>query len=350
MTVGSSLEMSANRQTKETFIPDFDPIDTFVTPWSTHADIAWNGQIVTMGILVCLACGLVGSFIVVRKLALMGDAISHGILPGLALAFIIMQSWALFPMFFGACVAGLLCSFCIEWLQEKSILKPDAALGVTFTTFFAFGVLLIAMYGGNAHIDAECLLYGEIGLIPLTESLSLGGVDLGARPIASMFVVTVLVIISVTVFYRQLMVTSFDFTLAKTLGLPVTLIHYGLMLLLALTIVSSFEAVGVILVISMLIFPSVTANFFFRRMPAILFCSLPFSFVYSIGGFFLARWLDCSIAGAMVLVASLCFALGWAFGPNGGLAWQLLDRLNGQQDPTIQGTGEAQLGNKKSPL
>jgi manganese/zinc/iron transport system permease protein len=319
--------MNTNEQMKEPFIPDFDPIDTFVTPWASHVDIVWNGQIILMGILVSLACGLIGSFIVVRKLALMGDAISHGILPGIALAFMIMQSRALFPMFFGACLAGLLCSFCIEWLQKKSILKPDAALGLTFTTFFAFGVLLIAVNGSNAHIDAECLLYGEIGLIPLAEDLSFAGIDLGSRPLISMLVVTILVILAVTVFYRQLLVTSFDFTLAKTLGLPVTLIHYGLMLLLALTIVSAFEAVGVILVISMLIFPSVTASFFFTRMPAILFCSLPLSFIYSIGGFFLARWLDCSIAGAMVLVAALCFALGWGFGPEGGVAWQILRRL-----------------------
>ena len=119
MIVDSSLEMSANKQAREPFVPDFDLIDTFVTPWSNQAEIAWNGQIITMGILVSMACGLVGSFIVVRKLALMGDAISHGILPGLALAFIIMQSRALFPMFFGACLAGMLCSLCIEWLQKN---------------------------------------------------------------------------------------------------------------------------------------------------------------------------------------------------------------------------------------
>lgn len=327
MIVDSSLEMSANKQAREPFVPDFDLIDTFVTPWSNQAEIAWNGQIITMGILVSLACGLVGSFIVVRKLALMGDAISHGILPGLALAFIIMQSRALFPMFFGACLAGMLCSLCIEWLQKKSILKPDAALGLTFTAFFAFGILLIAIYGTNAHMDADCMLYGEIGLVPLADKLSIAGVDLGARPIVSMAAVTLLVLVSVTLFYRPLMVTSFDFTLAKTLGLPVALIHYGLMLLLALTIVSAFEAVGVILVISMLIFPSVTAGFFFSRMPAILFSSLPLSVLYSTGGFFLARWLDCSIAGAMVLVACVCFGLGWGFGPKGGLAWQILKRL-----------------------
>jgi manganese/zinc/iron transport system permease protein len=316
--------MNSNKQAKETFIPDFDVIDTFITPWSTRADILWNGQIITMGFLVSLACGLVGSFIVVRKLALMGDAISHGILPGLALAFMIMESRALMPMFFGACAAGLLCSLCIEWLQKKSILKPDAALGLTFTTFFAFGVLLISLYGGNAHIDPECLLYGEIGLVPLAENLSIAGIGLGSRPLTSMLVVTILVIVSITVFYRQLLVTSFDFTLAKTLGLPVSLIHYGLMLILALTIVSAFEAVGVILVISMLIFPSVTASFFFSRMPAILFSTLPLSVVYSTGGFFLARWLDCSIAGAMVLVAGFFFSLSWAFGPNEGLLWQIL--------------------------
>ena len=322
--------MSDDKQARESFVPDLDLVDVFVTPWSTHGDAAWNGQIIAMGVLVSLACGLIGSFVVVRKLALMGDAISHGILPGLALASIIMQSWALFPMFFGACAAGLLCSFCIEWLEKKSILKPDAALAVTFTTFFAFGVLLIALYAGDGHIDPECLLYGEIGLIPLAENLSLAGFDLGSRPLVSMLVVTILVILSVILFYRQLLVTSFDFTLAKTLGMPVSLIHYGLMLLLSLTIVSAFEAVGVILVISMLIFPSVTASFFFSRMPAILFCSLPLSFVYSIGGFFLARWLDCSIAGSMVLVASLCFGLSWGFGPNGGLAWQSLAKLGGR--------------------
>jgi len=332
--------MSKNKQAEEPFIPDFDAVDTFLTPWATQAETAWNGQIVTMGILVSLACGLIGSFIVVRKLALMGDAISHGILPGLALAFIIMQSRALFPMFFGACLAGLLCSLCIEWLQKKSILKPDAALGLTFTTFFAFGVLLISLYGGNAHIDPECLLYGEIGLIPLAENLSIAGIQLGSRPLVSMLVVTILVIISIIVFYKQLLVTSFDYTLAKTLGLPVTLIHYGLMLLLALTIVSAFEAVGVILVISMLIFPSVTASFFFTRMPAILVSSVPLSFVYSIGGFFLARWLDCSIAGAMVLVASLCFGLGWGFGPKGGLAWQLLHRLKHPHPSLIERTNQ----------
>ena len=308
------------------FFPPFDFIDTFWIPWESTEDFIWNGKIVAMGFLVSLACGLIGAFIVVRKLALMGDAISHGILPGLALAFIITQSKDLLPMFIGACVAGLLCSLCIEWLQKKSPLKADAALGLTFTSFFALGVLLITQMGNHAHIDSECLLYGEIGFTPLSASLTWGSIELGPRPLVTMALVTVFIILIITVFYKQLLVTSFDETLSMSLGLPVKVIHYGLMLLLAITIVAAFESVGVILVIAMLIFPSTTASFFFSRMPTILFSTIPLSFIYSLGGFFLARWLDCSIAASMVVVAMICFGLAWLFGPVDSVLPKLLYR------------------------
>jgi manganese/zinc/iron transport system permease protein len=229
-------------------------------------------------------------------------------------------------MFIGACGAGLLCSFCIEWLHKKTPLKMDAALGLTFTSFFALGVLLIAQMGNNAHIDAECLLYGEIGFTPLAESIYWGSIEIGSRPLLSIGIVTLVIILIITVFYKQLMVTSFDQTLSVSLGLSVRTIHYGLMLLLAITIVASFESVGVILVIAMLIFPSTTASFFFTRMPAILFCSVPLSIFYSFGGFFLARWLDCSIAGSMVVVAIICFGLAWLFGTENGILINLFFR------------------------
>ena len=308
------------------FFPPLDLLDTFAMPWASPEDIIWNGKIVAMGFFVCLSCGLIGAFIVVRKLALMGDAISHGILPGLALSFMITQSKALLPMFIGACIAGLLCSLCIEWLQKKSPLKADAALGLTFTSFFALGVLLITQMGNNAHIDAECLLYGEIGFTPLAKNLKWGAIELGPRPLATMAMVTLLIISIMIVFYKQLLVTSFDETLSISLGLPIKAIHYGLMLLLATTIVAAFESVGVILVIAMLIFPSTTASFFFSRMPAILFSTIPLAFIYSFGGFFLALWLDCSIAASMVVIAMFCFGLAWLFGPVDGVIPKLLYR------------------------
>ncbi len=308
------------------FFPPFNIVDTFWTPWASQEDFAWNGKIVAMGFLVSLACGLIGTFIVVRKLALMGDAISHGILPGLALAFFITNTKDLFPMFIGACIAGLLCSLCIEWLQKKSPLKSDAALGLTFTSFFALGVLLISQIGHNVHIDSECLLYGEIGFTPLSENFTIGTLELGPRPLVTMSMVALGVIITITLFYRQLLVTSFDETLSISLGLPVRFIHYGLMLLLAITIVASFESVGVILVIAMLVFPSTTAAFFFSRMPSILLCVPPLSLVYSLGGFFMAQWLDCSIAASMVVIAVLCFGVAWLFGPVDGLIPKFIQR------------------------
>ncbi len=301
------------------FFPPLDIRDTFWMPWSSPESVAWNGKIVAMGFMVSLSCGLIGAFIVVRKLALMGDAISHGILPGLAIAFIATQSKALFPMFMGACGAGLLCSFCIEWLNKKTPLKLDAALGLTFTSFFAIGVLLITQMGSNAHIDAECLLYGEIGFTPISEILVWKGFEIGPRPLVTMGGVTLIIIILIAAFYKQLLVTSFDETLSVSLGLPIKLIHYGLMLMLAVTIVASFESVGVILVIAMLIFPSTTASFFFTRMPAILLCSVPLALIYSLGGFCLARWLDCSIAASMVVVAMACFGFAWLFGIEDGI-------------------------------
>jgi manganese/zinc/iron transport system permease protein len=308
------------------FFPTFNFIDTFWAPWESVQDFSWNGKIVAMGFLVSLACGLIGAFIVVRKLALMGDAISHGILPGLALAFIITQSKDLIPMFVGACIAGLLCSFCIEWLQKVSPLKADAALGLTFTSFFALGVLLITQMGNHAHIDSECLLYGEIGFTPLAETINWGSFELGPRPLVTMALVTIGIILTIVVFYRQLIVTSFDETLSISLGLPIKVIHYGLMLLLAITIVAAFESVGVILVIAMLIFPSTTASFFFSRMPSILFCVPALSLVYSLGGFFMARWLDCSIAASMVVIAMVCFAIAWLIGPVDGVIPKILQR------------------------
>ena len=115
-----------------------------------------------------------------------GDAISHGILPGLVLAFILSQSKALIPMFIGACAAGMLCNFCIEWLNKKTPIKLDSAMGLTFTSFFALGIILIAQFANNAHIDAECLLYGEIGYIPLEKHISIGDFHLGPRPLVFM--------------------------------------------------------------------------------------------------------------------------------------------------------------------
>lgn len=302
------------------FFPPFDFSMVFIDPWGET--FALNFQIVFMGFLVCLACGVIGNFVVARRLALVGDAISHSVLPGIAVAFLLSASVSVPAMFLGAALAGVLTTLLIEFIHRKSRVKPDAAIGIVFTTLFAAGVVIISQWVNKVHLDADCVLYGEIGLIPLHESIVAGGLSLGPRPLVVMGVVTVLDVVLVAVFYRQLLVTSFDPGLARSLGMPVNVVHYGLMVALAFTIVAAFEAVGVVLVIAMLIFPAVTAGFFFERLPALLWSTVPLAFLYALGGFHLATWLDCSIAGAMVVTAGSLFIVAWLFGPKGGLLYR----------------------------
>ena len=252
----------------------------------------------------------------------MGDAISHGILPGLAIAFIISGSMGLGSMFFGACIAGLACNFSIEWLHTHTKLKEDAAMGLVFTSFFAFGVTLISM-NSHLHIDPGCLLYGEIGLVPLSEKWKVFGFEMGNRSLWTIGLVFCGVVIGTIFFYGPLVVTSFDSTLAKSMGIPVKATHMSLMLALALSTVASLEAVGVILVVAMFVFPPVTAAFFLQRLPAILIGTFPLGIIYTWGGFHLAYWLDCSIAAAIAVVATLLFIPACLLGPNGGILWRL---------------------------
>ena len=132
-----------------------------------------------MGVLVCWSCGIVGAFIVIRRMALMGDAISHGILPGLVIAFLVSGSLGVGPMFVGACLSGLACSFCIDWLCRHSPIRGDAAMAIVFTTFFALGISLINLLTGHLDIDAACILYGEIGLTPLSPEWTIGEFAMG---------------------------------------------------------------------------------------------------------------------------------------------------------------------------
>jgi len=301
------------------FIPSFDFNKIFVQPWTGSEQMVWNGQIILMGFLVCWASGIVGTFIVVRRMALMGDAISHGILPGLVLAYFLWGSIEIGPMLIGACTAGIACSFCIEWLHQNSPLKQDASMAIVFTTFFATGVCLINLQTGHLDLDTSCVLYGEIGLTPLSSNLVLMGFDLGNQSLWKMGVIFLSIVILICVFYRQLLLTSFDAILARSFGWPVKGIHFALMLLLALCTVASLEAVGVILVVAMLIFPCVTASFFFKRLPIILLCTFPLGILYTLGGFHLAHWLDCSIAAAMVISATIIFLVALIITPQTGI-------------------------------
>lgn len=320
-------------------IPPFDGFRVFVEPWTRFADTtAW---IVLMGFLVTATCGVVGVYLLLRRLALVGDAISHSVLPGLAIAFLFGGSLHIAAMFSGAVVAGLVTTWLIEFIHTRSRVKTDAAIGITFCSLFAFGVILVNVFAGSVHLDTECVLYGEISHVPLADSVGLPGlgVPLGPLPVVVMAVVAVVVAGLVLLFYKELLVSSFDADLAASMGFNPRLVHYLLMSVLSIVVVASFEAVGAILVIAMLILPGATAILLSTRLPRIMALVIVHAGLSALGGFHLGTWLNCSIAGAMVVVATLLFGLAWFLAPGTGLVarWRHAAGAGPTAPPVVDG-------------
>ena len=307
-------------------IPAFDWYSVMVMPWTESFDS--YGWIMLMGFLVGLTCSLVGVFLVLRQISLVGDAISHSLLPGIALAFLISGARDSQTMLLGAIGAGVLTTVLTELIYKKSRLKLDAALGTVFTTFFAIGVIIISIFADSVDLDAECVLYGEIAFIALTEYFEFMGILIAPMPVVRLGVVCLVIIGLITVFYKELMITSFDVGLAKSLGINVNVFHYGLMIALSVVIVYSFESVGAILVIALLIFPAATAQLLTDRMSVIFGLCPVFSGLYSVLGLHLAIGLDCSIAGAMSVIAGLIFGLVWLGSPSRGLIAGFMKRYS----------------------
>jgi manganese/zinc/iron transport system permease protein len=298
-------------------VPAFDFHRVFVEPWTLGAaSYVW---IAAMGFLVATACGLVGNYLILRRMALVGDAISHSVLPGLAIAFLLSNSRGSLAMFAGALIAGILTTVLIELIHKKSRVKQDAAIGIAFSTLFAIGVILVSVYADKVDLDQECVLYGEIAFVPLEPFATVAGWDIAPEPVARMAVVTVVVIVLIGFFYKELLVSSFDPGLAASLGINAAVMHYALMSMLSVVVVSAFESVGAILVIAMLILPGATASLLSRRLPAIMCLSVVHAAISSILGVHLAVWLQCSTAGAMVVMGGVLFLCAWIFAPVDGL-------------------------------
>lgn len=280
--------------------------------------------IILTGSLVAASCGFLGCFLILRRMAMLGDAISHAILPGIVLAFLFSGSRDILPMLIGAAVIGLVTVFLVQMLHQSGV-KSDAAIGVTFTALFSIGVVLVSLYTQQVDLDLDCVLYGEIAYVPW-DTWQLGGVDMGPRAlwgVGSVFLVSLLV---VGLFFKQFKLCSFDPALAAAIGIPVVLFHYLLMTLVSLTTVAAFESVGAILVVAMLVVPSATAYLLTDRLHIMLLISMGVGVLSAVIGYFLASWLDSSIAGSMTAVAGLLFFLAFLLSPRHGLLAKLIAR------------------------
>ena len=279
--------------------------------------------ILLVGSCVAASCALLGTFLVLRKMTLMGDAISHAVLPGIAIAFLWSGGRNALPMVIGAAALGVLTVFLVEVGTRSRRLQEDASIGVVFPALFSIGVILISRYAGQVDLDLECVLYGEIAYTPL-DIVYWQGRELGPRALWINLPILAGVVAFILFFYKELKLSTFDPALAAALGFSPILLHYLLMTILSVTIVGAFESVGAILVVAMLVVPAATAYLLTERLSVMLGLSVLFGVSSAISGYFVARQLDASIAGSMAMMAGAIFALGFLFSPRHGLVAKAL--------------------------
>ena len=294
------------------FVPPFDWERVFVFPWSE--DFETSFWIVLTGFLAASACGLIGNFLLLRRMALVGDAISHSVLFGLVAAFLVAREISTPLMFAAAVGSGILTVGLIEFIHRTSRVKADAAVCISFTTLFAAAIVMlgVAELRGPVHIDPECVLFGEIAFVPLEPLVFWNGIPLAPASVLRIAGVLVALGVAGALFYKELVVTSFDAGLARSLGMRTGIWHYGLMAALSVVIVSVFEAVGSILPVAMLIVPPMFAAQLSDKLPTRFLLTLLHAALGSLIGYHLSVWLNCSPAGAMVVAGAGLFVAVWA--------------------------------------
>ncbi len=281
--------------------------------------------IILTGALAAASCGLLGTFLVLRRMSMLGDALSHAVLPGIAIAFFFSGSRSVLPMFLGAAIAGLLTTVLVEAFHRRWRVQEDASIGIVFTAFFALGVVMISAYAGQVDLDQECVLYGEIAYTPW-DLLVWNGQSLGPRPVWILGGMLLANLLLVGLCYKELVISSFDPAMAAAVGINAAAIHYLLMGAVSLTTVAAFESVGAILVVALMIVPGAAAYLWSDRLPVILGLAVAFGVTAAAGGYYLASLWDSSIAGAMVVVVGGIFALSLLLAPNQGLLSRLGQR------------------------
>jgi len=275
-------------------------------------------EIQAIALVTATACALPGAFLVLRRMALMADAISHSILLGIVLAFFVVGSVGSPLLIVGAALMGIVTVVLVETLANTKLVGKDAAIGLVFPALFSVAVILIARFADDVHLDVDAVLLGELAFAPF-ERFVVNGYDLGPRALWVMGTILALNLAGLALFYKELKVATFDAALAAALGFSPVLVHYGLMGAVSVTAVGAFDAVGSVLVVALMIAPPATAYLLTDRLSQMVGLSAAAGAVAAIGGFWLAHWLDASIAGSMATTAGLLFGLAFLFAPDRGV-------------------------------
>lgn len=254
---------------------------------------------IAIGVLVGILCPVVGSYLIVQRMALLGDVIAHCVLPGLSISFFFG-----IDILIGAFGSGILGALLIAWIRSQTRVKVDAAMALTFSTFFALGVMLITVLKNK--LDLDSFLFGDI---------------LGVTPhdIQRTFVIAGLILLVVKLFYKELLFYTFDKTGAQAIGLPINTLYFGFMAAITLTIIASMQAVGVILVISLLVGPALTAYLLVKELHQMMIVGAMIGAIASISGVYLSYYQNLPSGPAIVLVSSSLFLLALLFSPSQGI-------------------------------
>jgi manganese/zinc/iron transport system permease protein len=285
-------------------------------------DTIW---ILASAILVASSCAILGCYLLLRQMTMLGDAISHAVLPGIVIAFLVSNSLHSLPALLGAASSGLLASIMIESIRSRGQLASDASIGLVFTFLFAIGVIMVSAQAGNADIDQECVLYGQIEFVGfdariygMPASVFLLGINLIA------------IILFVLIGYRGLFLSTFDPAYAAVLGFSTLSWHYALMAMVSFSSVVSFESVGAILVVAFLVGPAASAHLLTDKLRTMIFLSVALGILAAILGYWLADFINASISGAISTVIGVEFLLVFLFAPKRGILRRKFSRTESE--------------------
>jgi manganese/zinc/iron transport system permease protein len=273
--------------------------------------------IILIACLTAVACAIPGVFLVLRKMALISDAISHSILPGIVIGFFITENLASPWLILLAAFSGLITVFLVEAIQKTGLVKEDTAIGLVFPALFSIGVLLIAVYANDIHLDVDAVLVGRLEYAPF-DQLIINKESYGPKSLWVVSITLITTLLLLFAFYKELKISTFDTGLSAALGFSPVVMHYGLMSVASVTTVVSFDAVGAILVVALMIAPAAAAYLLTTDLKKMILLSITFGIISTVGGYYFAVWIDGSISGSITTVLGLIFLLVYLFSPTQG--------------------------------
>ncbi|WP_199522211.1 metal ABC transporter permease [Geodermatophilus marinus] len=274
--------------------------------------------------LTATACGLLGPLLVLRREALVGDAVSHSVLPGIVLVHLVLGTRATLPVIVGAAAFGVVCVLALEALRSTGLVRADAAIALVFPALFSLGLLGVDRWAADIHLDLDSTIYGQIAFVPF-RTLVLGAVAV-PQSVVAIGAVALVDLLLLVAFWKQVKVATFDPGFARTTGVDPTVVARVLLTAVAATAVTAFEAVGAIVVIALLVVPAATAHLLTDRLGVMIAVSVAVGWVAAVSGYAGAVALDASIGGAMGVVATCCFVLALLLSPQHGVLTRALRR------------------------